>query len=415
MIRFRRRAHRTMIVWLALVAVAYACGTLAIATHTGLRSDRPTPPTAVASPAGTPAPSLPTVPIQIAKNLLHGDVALDSPPGGTDTVTRDGRSYDALSIGPILPYLLFAPFPGLWEYAPWVITFVVGVGTAALCWPLAASYGPGGRTTVWLATLGAVGTLLLPLAVMGNYYYLAHEEAMLLTIVALLELNGRRRPWVVGLTLGLATLARPTVILAVAPIGLFLVLGSRSRVRSALGFALPVVAAIGVMGWYNFARFGSPFDSGYATSILHNQTLIRARRQGLFSIRHVGANLQVLVAGGFQIAGSFPYVIPSSYGHSMLLTTPALLAAIGAGFRDRLAVVLWLSAAVVTVPLLLYYGGAGYQTYGYRYFLDATPFLLALVAIAARRHFGKVEKSLVVLSVAFCAYGVLWGAFNGHF
>lgn len=412
-----RWVRRSLAIWVLAIVVLYTLGVAAVASQVARRPGSATaaasgPAPVVNEPASTTPP---TVPLQIAQNMLHGDVGLDGPPGGTDTVTRDGRSYDALSIGPILPSLAFAPFPVLWPGARWVIALAFGIAAALVCWPLAARYGPGGSATPWLATLGAAGTLLLPLSVMGNYYYLAHQEAMLFTIVALLELRGRGRPWAIGLALGLAVLARPTVALAIVPIGLYVVLGARQRLRSAIGMAIPVAAAAIVIGWYNLARFGSPLDTGYATSILHNPTLVRARNIGLFSVRHVAPNLRVLLAGGFGLQSSFPFVIPSSYGHSILLTTPALVLAVRAGFRDRLVIVLWLSAAVVTVPLLLYYGGAGYQTYGFRYFLDVTPFLLALVALGARQGFGPLAKALVVLSVVLCAYGVFWGAFNGHF
>jgi hypothetical protein len=36
------------------------------------------------------------------------------------------------------------------------------------------------------------------------------------------------------------------------------------------------------------------------------------------------------------------------------------------------------------------------------------PFVLALVCIGARQHFGRLEKLLVVMSVGFVGYGVLW-------
>ena len=73
---------------------------------------------------------------------------------------------------------------------------------------------------------------------------------------------------------------------------------------------------------------------------------------------------------------------------------------------------LWASTGLITAVLLLYYGGGGRVTYGYRYFLDATPFLLALTAMAARRQFGALERLLIVMSVAFVSYGFVWLAFN---
>ncbi len=66
----------------------------------------------------------------------------------------------------------------------------------------------------------------------------------------------------------------------------------------------------------------------------------------------------------------------------------------------------------MTIPLLLYYGGGGWQTYGFRYFLDAVPFLLALVGLAMRRHFGRLEQALIGLSVVFVAYGLVWAVFQ---
>jgi hypothetical protein len=85
---------------------------------------------------------------------------------------------------------------------------------------------------------------------------------------------------------------------------------------------------------------------------------------------------------------------------------------VGAGARDLTVRTLWAAAALVAIPVLLYYGWGGWVTYGYRYALDFTPMLLALVAIAARSRFGALEKLLIVLSVAFVGYGLVWALFR---
>jgi hypothetical protein len=132
------------------------------------------------------------------------------------------------------------------------------------------------------------------------------------------------------------------------------------------------------------------------------------RDQGLFSTTHVPTNLALFLGGGYSIRDAFPWLVPSNQGQSILLTMPALLIAVGASLRERLNLVLWGAVIVTAVPVFLYYGGGGANTYGYRYAMDFVPFLVALVAIALRDRFGNLEKALIGLSVAFVCYGYVW-------
>ena len=346
----------------------------------------------------------------IATNLLlHGQASIGYLPGATDTVTSDGQTYHVMSLGPILPYLVFVPFGGLGEASRWIVSFIFGVMAASLAWPLGGVFGLAGRARLWFAVLVAFGTLVFPLSVRGNDYFLAHAQAMAATMLALIEWQGRRRPWAVAGALALAALARPTVLLALLPLGAWLLWTGRSRGRALVELAVPVGLVALVTGAWNFARFGSPLETGYALATLTNPVLIAARRQGTFSWRHIGPNLATLVGAGFGVQAAFPWLVPSAWGQSILLTTPALLVGIGAPWRDATVRVMAIAAGLITLALLAYYGGAGFHTYGYRYFLDATPFLLALVAAAMRRRFGALEQTLIVLSVAFCSYGIVSG------
>ncbi|MEP6638016.1 MAG: hypothetical protein ABJC39_01585 [Chloroflexota bacterium] len=382
--------HRADLVWLLIVAVLYVACTAAVAanTHSAGNRDRA---------------------MRVALQIASGRLDSGLKPGTLDTATEPGGTFLVISPLPIVPYLLFVPIEAAWGASRWIVSCVLGVAAAWLMLPLARRYGPGGSTTRWLAVLGAFGTLLWTQSISGNFYYLAHVEAMLFTLGALIEWGGRRRPWVIALGIGLAGLARPTVLLAAIPLGIGLLMGARDRWRTAVAFGIPVLAVVGVTAFYNAARFGSPLETGYGISTLSNKTLIEARAKGVFSLRHVADNLHTLFVQGFSFRGHpLPHPVPSSYGHSILLTTPALLIALWTGIRSRTAVVLWSSAFLIAIPLLLYYGGGGFWTYGYRYALDVTPFLLALVAMGARRHFGAIEKVLIVLSVVFVGYGALW-------
>jgi len=329
-----------------------------------------------------------------------------------DIVTVDGRHYQAMSLLPTVPYFVFVPFEFLWPFSRWIVSAVIGIlaGWAAL--PLARRYGPGGSADYWLAALGAFGTLLFTLTIEGNFYYLAHLESVLLISLALIEWKGARRPVVLGLLIGISGLARPTLWIVAVPFGLALLAGNRSRLVTSVAFGAPLAAAVLVTGWFDYVRFGSPLETGYGISWIE-PPLEAIRRQGLFSIVHAPDNLRLFFTGGIDsIRDSFPWIVPSTQGHSIFLTTPAVLIALNAGIRDRTNLVLWASTILTAIPVFLYYGGGGASTYGFRYEMDFMPFLVALVGVALTRHFGWIEKVLIAASVVFVCYGYVWQVYK---
>jgi hypothetical protein len=315
-----------------------------------------------------------------------------------------------------VPYLAFAPFDALDGLARYLAGLIPGLFAAWFALPLARAYGATGSTAYWIAGFTAFGTLLFFVSVFGDLYYLAHAEAFLALIVLLLEWAGRRRPVVLGLALAFAVLARPTTILAAAPFAVALLIGrtdglrsASDRLRSVIVFATPIALGLAVYGAYNWARFGSPFEAGYALTHVTEPTLIARRALGVFSPAQIPENLRLALVQGPILRARPPFVIPDPHGLSMLLVSPALILASYAGFRGTTPRVLWVAAGLVAIPVLLFYGG-GYVQYGFRYSLDFTPFLVALIALGTARRFGRFEKALIVASVASMALGILWHA-----
>jgi hypothetical protein len=347
----------------------------------------------------------------LATDMFAGRVDLSSLTTINDIVTIDGRHYQAMSLLPTVPYLPLVPFEFLWPFSRWIVSAAIGISAGWLALPVARRYGPGGSATWWLASLGAFGTLLFTLTIEGDFYYLAHLEAVLLTFLLLIEWHDRRRAWVVALLIALAALARPTLILVALPFGLVLLAESRDRVRTAVSLAVPLLGAIAVTAAWDFVRFGSPTETGYAIAWIEGP-LARLRDQGLFSLVHVPDNVALFLGGGFSVREAFPWLVPSGLGHSILLTTPAVVIAFAASLRDRLNQILWVSVILTAIPVFLFYGGGGAATYGYRYEMDFVPFLFALVAIALKDRFGNLEKVLIGLSVAFVCYGYVWQVYK---
>jgi hypothetical protein len=343
----------------------------------------------------------------LADQILHGRV--DSPDfkGTADSVLWNGHYYIAVGPLQVLPYLPFAILGHLQDLAGHIVATAIGGAAALLALPLARAYGARGAAAYWVAGFTAFGTLLLFLSTAGNFYWLAQAESFLALVLFLIEWAGRRRPLVLGICLGFSFLARPTTALAAIPFGLALIWKNRDAVKSAIAFGLPMALAVAVYGWFNWLRFASPFEAGYALSYLPQPGLDARRALGLFSLAQVPENLRLALLAPFERLGHFPYFTANPYGLSMLLVSPALLTAAWAGIREGTARLLWIAAGLVAIPVFLYYGG-GYIQYGFRYSLDFTPFLIALVAMGSGRWKGWPERLLIVASIASVAYGLAW-------
>ena len=155
-------------------------------------------------------------------------------------------------------------------------------------------------------------------------------------------------------------------------------------------------------------RFGTPLESGYALATLP-PFLELQREQGLFSIVHIPMNLDYLFIHLPRPIDRPPFFKPDGLGMSVLITSPGLLFAFRADWRQSRAWWLLGAAVAVLIPTLLYYGG-GWLQYGYRYFLDSIPFLMALCGLAAvaRGCVGWGWRALILFGTAVMAVGVYW-------
>ena len=353
----------------------------------------------------------------VAERVLAGHLDSVALKGTVDSVDIGGRYYLALGPLQLLPYIPFALVPDLQDLGGYVAGLLFGVSAAWLALPLARAYGARGAAAYWIAAFTAFGSLLFWVSVFGDMYYLAHAESFLALSLFLIEWAGKRRPVLMGACLGVSFLARPTTLLAAIPFGLYLAWARRGEFRAiardAVAFGLPMAAAIACYGWFNWVRFGSALQSGYAISLLTVPSLLARRAEGLFAVVQIPENVKLALFELPHRISHFPFLAPSPYGMSMLLVSPALLTALWAGFRERATILLWAAAAIVAVPVFLYYGG-GYIQYGFRYSLDFTPFLVALMAIGSRRWIGWPERLLVLVSIGSILVGICWYARLGR-
>ena len=270
--------------------------------------------------------------MMIAEGALSGHLDSNALKGTIDTVEIGGRYYLALGPLQLLAYIPFAAVPDLRLVGGYATGLLFGIPAAWLALPLARAYGARGAAAYWVAAFTAFGTLLFWASVFGNFYNLAHAESFLALTLFLIEWAGKRRPILLGVCLGLSFLARPTTVLAAIPFGLYLVWTRRGELRAmarnALAFGLPIAGAIGFYGWFNWVRFASPFETGYAISLL-TQSLQERRAQGLFSIVQIPENVRLALLALPDRISQFPFFSASPCGCRWRLSRRRWLAPCG--------------------------------------------------------------------------------------
>lgn len=350
----------------------------------------------------------------LADAFLHGRTWLTVQLGPNDVILDDGRVF-----------VPFAPFPAI-ALMPLValtgpatadniqsgVNALLAATSVGMCWWLLDRIGVRRLVDrLWLVILFGFSTQILWVTTRGGVWHTGHLVATILTFGCLVELWGRRRAWLIGLLAGAAFMTRAPLAFAIPMYALMLdrVLSERAadvlsgrfdRARRALPWrpwillTLGVAPAIVVFFLYNQLRFGSPLESGYALATLPDW-LERQRQLGLFSTVHIPMNLNYLLVHLPIRVDGFPYLQPDGLGMSILITSPGLLFALRADWRQARVRLLAAAIIAVLIPTLLYYGG-GWLQYGYRYFLDSVPFVMALCGLAAV-HQGRVGTGWQIL------------------
>jgi hypothetical protein len=384
--------------WSTSLAIAFSAGAAYVVTDVGHTAGRPDF-------------------YYLADAFLNGRLWLTAPIHPIDSVVLDAHTY--LPFGP-LPAVILMPLvaligPGGASALEPIVNAIMGGTCLALVEILLRRMARlTQRDRNWLVVFFGFSTPLWWLVLNGGVWHEAQILATLLTLVFLIEAFGARRPIVLGLLLGAAFLCRTPIFLA-APLAAWAVSRNNARIKVQLErigtVAIAAAPALAIFLWYNAARFGSPFESGYGLTVLP-PFLDAQRAQGMFSIGHVPMNLDYLLwhLPVFQLSPVF--IAPDGYGMSIALTSPAILLAARADWRSPQNLVLAATCLLVLIPSLLYYGGGWYQ-FGYRYAMDFLPFTIPILANAVeRRGLPRWGIALILVGCAVNLSGVLWTYFH---
>jgi hypothetical protein len=345
--------------------------------------------------------------VLLADAMLHGRLWIDPlwPGPMIDAVLFHGHRY---VVNDPVPALLLLPLVALFGVSAnqtLLACLLCGVAIGA-AWALLERLGVHGRIAPWLVVFLLAGTDLLWCSMLGDVWFCAQTSAVAFLLLALCELAGARRGWLVALWFALALGSRFTIVMALPVVAWWVWDGFAThdrRPRSLLAFVAAMVPFFVLWTAYNEARWQLPWDVGH--TIFYRQDPFMGSETGSpFSLDNVSDELYSFFVLPPEWNPKTHALIPLSAGTALWFTSPALLLAGFARTPRRLVLSLWAATALVAGPSLLYYANGGSQ-FGMRHALDFEPFLLVLMGLAARDGLAAAWRALIVLSAAAGAWG----------
>ena len=350
--------------------------------------------------------------VPLADSFLHGRLHITEPMPWLELVPRGEGGW--FSPFPAMPAVVLLPFVALFGpgFDQGIATALFGGANAGLVWLLLRRMNVAVAPAGWLTAAFALGSVHWWAAGTGTVWLHAQVVAVFFALLALNLAVARRWPLVAGLLLGCAAASRlpmgltlPVYLALYLGIGRQMVGGDSARIgwRDAVAFLGGLAVPALVVAWYNLARFGSPFEFGYALipGVLDEPWYAN----GLLSIDYVPRHLHLVFMRGFDYVDQAPWFRPNWNGTSLLLTTPILLWAVKARASTPMLVAAWTAVVLGLVPDFLH-GAPGFAQFGYRYILDVLPVMLLLLGWAFRDRISVPARVAIAIGVVANAYGV---------
>ncbi len=352
-----------------------------------------------------------------ANAVLHGRLWIDWPGSYIDAVLWNGHRF---IVNDPLPGFLMVPLVvafGVQANQTLLALILCGVGVGA-AWELGERLGLRAGTNAWLCAFFLAGSGLLWVSMLGDVWFVAQTSCVCFMTLALAELAGKNRPWLVALAYAAAIASRFTAVMALPAI-VYLILsgglrdgesffrGERLR-ASLLQLGAVLVPSLCLWVLYNEARWGVPWDSGH--TIFFHQDAIGGGGSP-FSLAHLPYHLWSFFVQAPALSSSYPWILPTLSGVALTWTEPALALAFFARGSRRVVTACWIAVVLVAGPSLLYYVN-GFAQYGMRHSLDFMPFLFLLMIFALRERVALYARALLAYSTLAGLYGVwFWNVF----
>jgi 4-amino-4-deoxy-L-arabinose transferase-like glycosyltransferase len=291
-------------------------------------------------------------------------------------------------------------------------------------WPAILSFGVGPPILFALARAAVYETAIMA----GQFFLLAG----LCAAWRKLSRPGAGTIWLLaaGILWAMSAGSRLSLAPAVAALAVITLLHvwrQRTPVRCAAALFVPLLAAAVMIGWYNYARFGSATEFGLRYQLSgHNQNAAPSGK--IASAAYVLPNLLRYFFQPGQWQSSFPYLLPAKdrpgvdawfalpadfnfepmlgliWSQPFLLLAPfALLRSPKASQADR-SLNSWLKWSLFAAAILGFAPALVLEGSTMRYLLDAVPCLTILAAIGLWRILARLELRPTLATAATFAF-----------
>jgi hypothetical protein len=345
--------------------------------------------------------------VLLAQALLHGRTWIDWPGSYIDALRYNGRYY---VIEAPLPAILLLPFVAIFgaQTNQTVLGAVLCAVAVGASWELGERLGLRPAANAWICAFFLAGTDLLWCATFGDVWFLAHVSAVCFTMLAMVEIAGKRRGWLVALLAACAFESRFSMVAAI-PVYAYLLNApsvchpeERPQGASRRAFASVLVVAGALWLLYNRLRWGTWTDIGYTT--WYHQDQVGMPTGSPFRFSYLPYQLWSFFVQTPEVLPAYPWLRPDFSGVALTWTSPALVLAFFARKPAVWVVPLWIAAILTAAPNFLYYVN-GFAQFGMRHALDFEPFLVVLMMLAVRERLAWWSEALIAYSVV----AGLWG------
>jgi hypothetical protein len=358
---------------------------------------------------------------RLAGALLHGKVGLRPAPLSwlNELIPFDGLYYSAFPLGSVLTLVPAALLKEARIIDTFPAAFVVALlaATVSLVLFLLACHYEVSTQRRWVLVLFVMfGTWMWCNLAFAGSWQIALGFAVLGELGALYFVLVKPKPLVAGFCFALA-FGNRTEILLVAPIFMYLIV--RNDIRRSINLkqywptllkfcAFPFLLGVSTLA-YNYVRFHSPFDFGYARipGVLKEPWY----QHGIFSVYSISLNMRAMLYEPWRILKQYPYLVPTGFGGSLFLSSPLLITMFRRGSRDsRVKLAAWIAIGILTLILWLHGNPGGWQ-FSYRYAMILLPWMFLVLLETARSRVSILEWALFGCSIianAYATYVFLW-------